>query len=217
MEASHPTEILVRDLTNNGAWYTLNIRAQWIGTVSPPNSPAFTYITQDNHIFRLFESFGTVDYKTGAASTFPTYAKGALIGINDARNSYQAIVQAMFYLVDMIGDIRIGVNYRDQRGKMRTRSKVYKAPEYVLSSSGGWSDPQNNFEAFPTVPGWDASFQIDEEASTLARETRRVPLNINDLASELQWWVQTEPGYNDYMLRVVSYEGENLGVKPDLR
>lgn len=212
-----PTEILIRDLNNNGAWLTLDIPAGWIGTVSPPNSPAFVYITQGNQILKLFESFGTVDYKGGIAETFATYARGSFVGINDARNAYQAVVQAMFYLMDMIGDIEIGVNYIDHNGKLKTKSKIYHAPAYILSSSGGWSDPQYVYGHMDTPAGWDAIAQIDEAAATLERETKRVPLSINDLASELQWWVRTASGYNSFTLRSVSYEGENLGVKPDLR
>lgn len=215
-----PQQILIRDLNNNGAWYTLDIPAQWIGTVSPPTSPAFVYICQGNKILKLFESFGTVDYSTGAAVTFATYARGALIGINDAHNAYQAMVQAVFYLRNMIGDITIGVNYRNQLGTMKTKSKIYHAPAYVLSASGGWSDPQQlwgNSSGAKVLAQWDSVPKMDITASTLASVTKRVPLSINDLASEVQWWVQTTSGYNKYQLRSVSYEGENLGVKPDLR
>lgn len=213
-----PNHILIRDLNNNGAWNPpLEIEADWIGTVSPPNSPAFVYIRQGKKTFKLFESFGTVDYKGGGAETFSTYAKGALIGINDARNAFQAVVQAMFYIVGLIGNIRIGVNYRDQDGEMQTEFVDIEGPAYILSSSGGWSDPQYTYGSFATPPGWTAVAQIDDSASSLVREDIREPVPINNLASEVQWWIQTEAGYNDYLLRVVSYEGENLGVKPDLR
>lgn len=215
-----PNEILIRDLNNDGSWTPpLKIPAQWIGTVSPPDGPAFVYICQGNKILKLFESFGTVDYKGSGSEPFRTYAKGSLVGINEAHNAYQAVVQAMFYLVDVIGDITIGVNYRNQNGKIKTKKKVYKGPKYVLSSSGGWSDPQYTYAHFktPARQGWSSIAKIDESAATLERVTKRVPLSINDLASELQWFIETSVGYNDYLLRTVSYEGENLGVKPDLR
>lgn len=213
-----PNEILIRDLNNNGSWNPpLKIPAQWIGTVSPPDSPAFVYICQGNSIYKLFESFGTVDYKSGGADTFSTYARGALMGINDAHNAYQAVVQAVFYIMDLIGDITIGVNYRNQNGKMKTKQKTYHGPVYNRSSSGGWSDPQYVYAHMPTPAGWSAVAQIDETVSALVRETKRIPLSINDLASEVQWWIETPDGYCDYKLRAVSFEGENLGVKPDLR
>lgn len=212
-----PNEILIRDLNNNGAWNPpLQIPASWIGTVSPPSSPAFVYIRQGKKTFKLFESFGTVDYLSTGAETFSTYAKGALIGINEARNGYQAMVQAMFYLVDFIGNIRLGVNYRDQNGDIQTVYEDVEGPVYTLSSSGGWSDPQYTYGGYPAL-SWTQPALIDILASAIVGIVKRVPVPINDLVSEVQWWLETTDGYNKFMLRVVSYEGENLGVKPDLR
>ena len=213
-----PNEIVIRDLNNNGTWNPpLQIPATWIGTVSPPNTPAFVYIRQGKKTFKLFEAFGTVDYLRNGAETFSTYAKGALIGINDARNSYQAVVQAMFYLVGLVGDITIGVNYRNRNGRMVTRKRLYHGPKYVRSFSGGWSDSQYVYSGFDTPAGWTDIGRIDDQAASLQRVDKRIPISINDLASEVQWWVETPKGYSDYLLRAVSYEGENLGVKPDLR
>ena len=212
-----PNEILIRDLNNNGAWNPpLQIPASWIGTVSPPSTPAFVYIRQGKKTFKLFESFGTVDYLASGPETFSTYAKGALIGINEARNGYQAMVQAMFYLVDFIGNIRLGVNYRDQNGDIQTVYEDVEGPEYVLSFSGGWSDPQYTYGGYPAL-SWTQPALIDILAAAVEGIVKRVPVPINDLVSEVQWWLETTDGYNKFMLRVVSYEGENLGVKPDLR
>jgi len=214
-----PQELLIRDLNNNGAWYTLQIQAQWVGTVSPPDSPAFVYICQGNKILKLFESFGTVDYPTtGITENFTTSAKGVLMGINDAHNAYQAVVQAVFYLREFLGSIIIGVNYRDQYGKMKQKSRLVVGNAYTLSSAGGWSDPHYTYGAMPMLGGgWGAVAPIDETAAFPEKEVRREPLIIGELASEVQWFVQTPIGYNDWQLRSVSYEGENLGVKPDLR
>ena len=214
-----PNEILIRDLNNNGTWnLPLKIPATWIGTVSPPESPAFVYIRQGKKTFKLFEALGTVDYKGGAAETFGTYAKGALIGVNDARNAYQAVVQAMFYVVGLVGNIELGVRYRDQNGEMQEKSEIIEGPEYVLSSSGGWSDPQYTYGGFEALLGWTAVGQIDQGSTNLTRLTKFHPVSINDIASELQWWIRTpDDMYCDYLLRSVSYEGENLGIKPDLR
>lgn len=211
-----PTEILVRDLDNNGAWYTLQIESQWIGTVSPPSSPAFVYICQGNKILKLYDAFGTVDYIDGA-TTFPTSVTGAMIGVNEAHNGYQAIVQAMFYILDLIGPITVGVTYRNQNGKLKSKEKTYYGPEYVRSSSGGWSDPEYLFNTTPTPVNWQQSVQLDETGSSLNREDKRIPVNINDLASELQPYIRTPDGYSDFLWHSVSFEGENLGVKPDLR
>lgn len=214
-----PNEILIRDLNNNGAWNPpLKVPASWIGTISPPDSPAFVYIRQGKSTFQFSESLGTVDYRGGDATTFDTYAKGALVGFNDGRTAYQAVVQAMFYIVDLIGSMTIGVNYRNQNGKMKTRQKTINGPAYTPSTSGGWSDVHYTYGVSPMIAGgWSAVAPIEESGSLTNGLTKRWPLNINDLASEVQWWVQTPNGYSNFLLRVVSYEGENLGVRPDLR
>lgn len=213
-----PQEILIRDLNNNGAWITLQIPAQWIGTVSPPNSPAFVYICQGNKIMKLFESFGTVDYPNNVAATFSTSAKGTLIGINDAHNAYQAVVQAMFYLREFLGTITLGVNYRNEFGKMKTKTRTIVGNQYVLSAAGGWSDPHYTYGAMKMLAGgWSAIAPIDPTSASPNKEVRRIPVKIGRLASEVQWFLLTPIGYNDWQLKSVSYEGENLGVKPDLR
>ena len=126
------------------------------------------------------------------------------------------MVQAMFYLVDFIGNIRLGVNYRDQNGDIQTVYEDVEGPVYTLSSSGGWSDPQYTYGGYPAL-SWTQLALIDILAATIVGIVKRVPVPINDLVSEVQWWLETTDGYNKFMLRVVSYEGENLGVKPDLR
>lgn len=213
-----PQEILVRDLDNNGAWYTLQIPANWIGTVSPPGAPAFVYICQGNKILKLFESFGTVDYINGNPSNFSTSAKGSYLGVNDAHNGYQAMVQAMFYLREFIGTIILGVNYRNEFGKIKTKTRTIVGNQYVLSAAGGWSDPHYTYGAMKMLAGgWGAVAPIDSTSSFPNKEVRREPVKIGRLASEVQWFIQTPIGYNDFQLKSVSYEGENLGVKPDLR
>lgn len=211
-----PNEILIRDLDNNGAWYTFQIQAQWIGTISPPDSPAFVYICQGNKILKLYESFGSVDYIDGAA-TFDTEVVGAKIGINDAHNAYQAVVQAVFYMLDLIGDIYVGVNYTDQNGKPKNKEKLYVGPAYTRSTSGGWSDPQYVYNSEPTPATYAQSVEISVSNSAIEGEDVRIPLNINNLASEVQPYIRTPRGYNNYEWHSVVFEGENLGVKPDLR
>lgn len=212
-----PQEIAVRDMNNNGAWYFLKIKADWIGVVSPPNSPAFVYIRQGRRIARLFSTLGTVNYHTGVPETFATSARGALIGMNEARNGYFAVAQAVFYLRGFIGSMTIGVRYRNRLGRMKTKERVLIGPQYVVSSSGGYSDPMNTYAGFPGLLGYSASAKIVVGANLLESVDVREPVRIRDLMSEAQWYFRTPSGYNKYQLRVVSYEGENLGVKPGIR
>lgn len=211
-----PNQIAIRDLDNNGSWYTESIRAQWIGTVSPPDSPAFVYICQGNRILKLMEHFGTVDYRGGGGEPFSTSAKGMYLGISDARNGYKAVVQAVFYMLGLTGEITVGVNYRNENGKIKTKKKRVVGSKYVPSAAGGWSDPQYVYNTLPAPAGWDKVAQLNDTSSISDRKDVRIKVPMNVLASELQWWFETPRQYGSYKLRAVSYEGENLGVKPDL-
>ena len=211
-----PNQIAIKDNNNNGSWYTEDIEAQWIGTVSPPDSPAFVYICQGNKIMKLLDYFGTADYKGGAAKNFTTSATGSFLGVSDARNAFKSIVQGVFYIIDFIGEMTIGVNYVNENGRVKSKKKTIKGAKYQVSSSGGWSDPQYVYNGADAPAGWDAVAQIDEAASSLQKLTKRHKLPMDVLASEVQWWYQTPLGYNSYELKSVSYEGENLGVEPDL-
>lgn len=211
-----PNKILVRDLDNNGAYYTLDIPAQWIGVVSPPNSAAFVYICQGNKILKFSDTFGTVDYKGEGPVTFSASATGAMVGLNDAHNQYQAMVQAVFDVLNIIGTITVGVTYVNQFGRVKTKEKTFVGPEYVKSSGGGWSDPGWVYNGPPT-PALSDAVEINQASSSLNREDKRIVVPINDLVAAAQWYIRSANGYADWLLRTVSYEGENLGVKPDLR
>jgi hypothetical protein len=216
-----PQDILVRDLDNAGTWGApLNIPAQWIGTVSPPTTPGFVYIRQGKKILKLYDSFGTVDYLTSTGTPFASSARGAMLGISDAHNAYQSVVQAVFDVRQLVGTMRCGVDYRNQFGKIKTKYKDVTGAVYAPSSSGGWSDPQQLFSGTsgaPVLAGWVGVPKIDTTATNVTPQDKRVKVIIADLASEVQWWYTTPIGYNAYRLRAISYEGENLGVKPDLR
>lgn len=213
---STPNQIAVRDLDNNGAWTTESIKAQWIGTVSPQDSPAFVYVCQGNKILKLTDAFGTVDYRGGGGETFSTSAKGMYLGVADARNSYKAVVQAVFYVLGLTGEMTVGVNYRNENGKIKTKKKRYVGSKYVPSSAGGWSDPHYVYNTLPTPARWSDVTPIKNVSSISNKRDVRIKVPMNVLASEMQWWFETPKQYGSYKLRAVSYEGENLGVKPDL-
>lgn len=221
-----PQQILVLDdnqqvpeNNNNGAFYTYNIPAQWIGVVSPTNEAAFVYVVQDNHSYKLQKGIITADTKGGVTVPFNTSATGPFIPMspNGARNHWQADVQTMFYVTGLIGTITVGVTYRNQNGKLKTKSKTYNGPAYVPSVVGGWGDAQWTYGAFPAIPGWRGSPKID--ASLVAPQSNdvRIPIQIDDIMSEAQWWFTTPSGYNDFKIRVINFEGINLGVRPDLQ
>lgn len=221
-----PQQVLVCDDNNQvpennniGAFYTWDIPAQWIDIVSPASEGAFIYVVQGNRSYKLETGSVTADIINGVPTPFSTAVTGALIPMSASgvRNVWQADVQAMFYVVGLIGSITVGVTYRNQNGKLKTKSKTYNGPSYAPTVGGGWGDPQWTYAHFAAIPGWGRSPQIDISRVSLEPLDIRIPIQIDDIMNEAQWWVKTEAGFNYYKLRAISFEGINLGVRPDLQ
>lgn len=217
-----PQQILVYDDNNKvadkSAWYTMDVPAQWIGVVSPQGDAAFVYIVQGNRSYKLQVSDSTYDTKNGVNVPFSTNATGSRIGMGGtAHNVWQADVQAMFYVERLVGAITVGVNYWGEGGKMKTKSKFYPGPVFIPSSAGGWGDTQWTYGGFPEIAGYSHAPKIDGSHSVVTSEDARIPIQIDDIFNEAQWWFSTDLGFNYFKFRGVSYEGINLGVRPDLQ
>ena len=218
-----PQQIMVLDTNNkgvngDGAWYTLDIAANWIGVVSPQNDAAFVYISRENKTYKLLTGSSTYDTLDGSSVPFSTGATSGLIGISgNAHNTWQADVQVMFYVMGLIGEMTVGVTYRNQSGTLKTKTKVLQGPIFTPSGGGGWGDPQWVYGGAGGVPGWGGSPIIDDSAGTVQSIDIRKPIRIDDIFNEAQWFYQTDIGYNSYRIRAISFEGINLGVRPDLQ
>lgn len=212
-------EILMYDVTNKDKpkWYSADIAAQWIGVVSPSDRQAFVYICQDNHIFRFQPSFvATDDSPDGTITAFPVSAEGSFAGLNKAHNSSMAIVQAMFYLLDAVGTMTIGVRWREGN-EIKFKEKEIVLGEYVTSSTGGWSDPSYLFQAgISTYNQWGDVPAIEDATGSQKRDLRE-PLELDGIiTNELMWYVYSDLINTSFALRSVSYEGVNIGVRADL-
>lgn len=214
--------ILVYDNTrkDNECWYTFDIRAQWIGVISPPNDSGFVYIAQDNHFYRFEEGYiardETVD---GLTESFPVEYTSALIGNNAAHTGYYAVVQGLFYLADFVGSATIKVTWRDyQSGRMKSRQRVVTNGDYAKSSLGNWSSPgyQYNVNTPTDVLTWsDVDEVADNQNAAKTSRRFRIPLN-NIITNELQATVIFGDS-TALVIRSVSFEGQALGISPDIR
>lgn len=215
-----PQQIMILDtnvegIDGNGAWYTLDIPAQWIGVVSPSDDAAFVYISQGAKTFKLLASTSTFDVKNGVNVPFSTGATGPLLGMGGkAHNTWQADVQTMFYVMGLIGEITVGVRYRNQNGKLKTKTKTYQGPSYTPSGAGGWGDVGWGWD---DGPGYATTPTLDDSAELLSPEDARIPVRVDDIMNEAQWFYLTPVGYTNYKIKAISFEGINLGVRPDLQ
>lgn len=212
-------KVVVYDVTNSDRpiYYVWDMEAQWIGTVSPPTSPAFVYVRQGKGIFKLVEGYTGQDETTsGVPAAFPVSARGPLKGLNDAHDAYKAVVQVVFYFTDFVGEVEVGINYRNENGRMKTKSKRVRYGDFKSSPSGGWSSAGYVYDSKDTEAlSWFDVDVLDDNPSTQKRSVR-IKMRMNIIASELQWFYNINLDNSAGVLRSVSYEGVNLGSKVDL-
>lgn len=214
-------ELVIYDVSNKdlAMWYTYDIPAQWVGVISPDDEPAFVYICQDNHFFLLEESFVAQD-ETSSGTTVPFSMEytTALMGTNSSHNSYYAVVQAVFYLLDFLGTAQLEVVYRDRSGKMRRKTRTVANGSYKQSSGGGWSDADYLFnQHLPTkVLTW-GDIGVVDNSQRAGKSSLRVRIPINAVTNEIQARVVLNPDYSAVKIKSISFEGQNLGVAPDIR
>lgn len=218
--------ILVYDVTdeNNPRWYPWNITNQWIGLVSPPNNQVFMYVCQDNHIFKLEDKAVAEDEDSnGIPHPFVFGATGPLSGINQDHSAYLALVQAVLYLVNVVGNITVtvtfGVNSPGGQIKYSTRSKTIVGPSRVPSSAGNWTDYYYQFApANNTLLRWGDTATFDTATTQQPSQNYRPLIPINQGVNESQWSFSSDPNnFCAATLRSVSYEGVDIGVKADVQ
>lgn len=219
---TYNNKIIVYDTTRRDGecWYVFDIEAQWIGTVSPPGSSGFVYISQGKHFYRLDESYVAQDETAeGLTEPFPVEITTALIGSNTAHDGFFAIVQVMFYLRQFIGSVDLIVRWRDyQSGKMKTKVKRVTNGEYAKSSKGNWSSSGYLFnQNLPTdVLTWGDIDELDDSQSVQKADLRfRVPLDI--VTNELQATIAVNLDNSSMIARSISFQGKNLGIAPDVK
>ena len=215
-------QILVYDIVNpdRPKGYIFDIRAQWIGTVSPRNEEAFVYVCQDNHIYRMRKMYATHDEDhNGVLQPFPTSATGTLMGFNDSHSAYAAVVQVVFDVIDILGTVEVGVTYINKAGKPKVKRKKYTHGTYELSTDGNWSstDYLFNDEVGGTALTWEEIAQMTG-VDTAEKKDKRIRIRLNGvITNEVQWFFNTGLASNAATLKSVTYEVMHLGVGADLR
>jgi hypothetical protein len=100
---NYNNQIFVYDLTNKEKpkWAIWDLAVDWIGSISPPDRASFAYVRQGNKFFKLVETYVAEDEDdTGSSSPYSMVVEGPLLSFSQARNSYFAINQAVFYVAE---------------------------------------------------------------------------------------------------------------------
>jgi hypothetical protein len=83
------------------------------------------------------------------------------------------------------------------------------------TTAGGWGDTGWSFGSGPSLSSEPVIATTG--AGTANAQDVRMAVQIDDLTNEAQWFFVTPVGFTDFKLRAVSFEGINLGVRPDLQ
>lgn len=214
-------QIIVYDLTNSNApkWAVWDKKADWIGTVSPPNQASFVYIRQGTKIFKLINNYVAEDEDSNGTSTaFPVDISGSLAAFSDGRNSFNAINQVVFYVANWVGTINCEVTYIDQKGRSKTKTKTFQNGSSGRNPLGGWSNPRLLYRAFNNrVIGWSRQIPMSGDESGSQKITKRLRVKLpNPVVNEVKFRIYSNLENTAFDLVNVSYEGVNVGIIGDI-
>jgi hypothetical protein len=218
---NYNNQILVYDLNNKQKpkWYVWDINADWIGTVSPPNRDSFVYIREGQYFYKLIEGFvAEDDDENGTAQPFALELESALIPFNQQRNSFFAMNQCVFYVVEFIGTINITVSYYNQKGKLKSKTKTFTNGSPSRNLLGGWSNPRNLWRSWNTrVINWSTPMPSASDANASQKIRRRFRVRVpNPVINEYKISITSNLSNTSFDLVSVAPEGVVIGVVGDV-
>lgn len=218
---NYNNQLLIYDLSNKQKpkWYIWDISVDWVGAISPPNSDSFMYIRQGNEFFKLTESYVAEDENSDGTSTaYPVTIEGALMPANQARNSYFALTQAVFYLAEFIGSVDIEVAYVTQKGKLKYKRKTFTNGSFVRNIFGGWGNPRLLYRSFNNrAINWSTPMILSGDANSGQKATKRCRIRIpNPVVNEVKFKISSNLDNTSFDLVNATYEGVNIGVIGDI-
>lgn len=218
---NYNNQIIVYDLINRSKpkWYIWDIPANWVGAVSPPNSDSFLYIRQDNHFFRLIDSYVAEDEGAdGIRTPFPVTVETALLGSNQIRNQFFAGTQAVVYVANWIGTVNVEVTYLDKKGNVKTKRKSFTNGSVNQNILAGWGNPRNLWRSFNNrVINWSTPMPFSGEVATDQKINKRLRIRLpNRVVNEAKFKVWGELDNTSFDVVNCAIEGVNIGVIGDI-
>lgn len=218
---NYNNQILIYDLVNKEKpkWYVWDIAADWIGSVSPPNSDSFMYIRQDNHFFKLVDSYVAEDENAdGTVSAFPVTVQTALVPATPARNSFFASTQAVVYVANFIGTVNVEVTYIDKKGRVKRKQKPFTNGASTRNLFGGWGNPRQLWRSFNNrVINWSTQMPISGETNSSQKIVKRLRIRLpNPVVNEAKFKIWSELDNSSFDVVNCVIEAVNIGVIGDI-
>lgn len=218
---NYNNQILIYDLTNKDKpkWYIWDLAADWIGAVSPPDSDSFMYIRQDNHFFKLVDSYVAEDENSdGTTTAYPVTVETALVPSTLARNSFFASTQAVAYVSNFIGTVWVEVTYIDKKGRTKHKRKSFTNGTFTRNLFGGWGNPRLLYRSFNNrVINWSTPMPASTESNTTQKAVKRLRIRLpNPVVNEAKFKVWSELDNTSFDVVNCVIEAVNIGVIGDI-
>lgn len=218
---NYNNQILVYDLINRDKpkWYIWDIKVDWIGTVSPPNSDSFFYIRQGNQFFKLVESYVAQDENAdGTTTAYPVTVETSLQAANPGKNSFFAATQAVVYLANFIGTVDITVTYVDKKGKTKTKTKSFTNGSFVQNVFTGWGNPRLLYRSWNNRGiNWSTPLPTSGTANSNLKINKRCRIRLpNRVVNEAKVTVSSSLDNTSFDVVNAVIEGVNIGVIGDI-
>jgi hypothetical protein len=218
---NYNNQIFVYDLTNKEKpkWAIWDLAVDWIGSISPPDRASFAYVRKGNKFFKLIETYVAEDEDdTGASAPYSMVIEGSLLPFSQARNSYFAINQAVFYVAEFIGTINIEVTYINRKGRPKTKTKTFTNGSQSRNILGGWGNPRLLYRSFNNrVINWSTPMPISSESNNSLKSVKRLRIRLpNPVVNEVKFRITSNLENTSFDLVGAAYEGVNIGVVGDI-
>lgn len=218
---NYNNQIAVYDLVNpdKPKWYVWDLLADWIGTISPPNSDSFMYIRQGNQFYKLIDSYVAEDQNSdGTSSAYPVELDTYLKAFSNGKNTFFAVNQAVVYLANFIGTVTISVTYYDKKGKPHTKSKDFTNGTPGRNTSAGWGNPRLMWKGTRThMIGWSKRLGTSNQSNTALKINKRCRIKLpNPVINEAKVVVSSALSNSSFDVVGGNFEGVNIGVIGDI-
>jgi len=218
---NYNNQIFVYDLTNKEKpkWAIWDLAVDWIGSISPPDRASFAYVRKGNKFFKLIETYVAEDEDdTGASAPYSMVIECSLLPFSQARNSYFAINQAVFYVAEFIGTINIEVTYINRKGRPKTKTKTFTNGSQSRNILGGWGNPRLLYRSFNNrVINWSTPMPISSESNNSLKSVKRLRIRLpNPVVNEVKFRITSNLENTSFDLVGAAYEGVNIGVVGDI-
>jgi hypothetical protein len=221
-----PSDIIVFDARNNGAWSTWRMPHEWFGSVSAGSERVGLYLVSGSSVL-LYNDTDEFAGRDFAGPEYPMILKSGRIEASpeDGRQ-WTRMLHLLFIFSDLYGPVRITVRANSRKRLEKYVGEVSVDMEQFGTNSEAiintepieWSDKEtdtqgNEFGEWSDPNGWSGGpLHITRDKSSGFVEVR---VNIKKDVNYVEWDIESLPGFIGLQLKEVVTEYVDIGVGLD--